>query len=189
MKFFALIFSFLSLIQFQGFAQEIYVMNTELGEIVLEVYPKKAPVTVSNFMKYVNLGKFKGANFYRVVRMDNQPQDDIKIEVIQGNFTGQKNDLGVIKHETTNQTGIKHENGTLSMARLTPGTASLAFFICINDQPALDYGGKRNPDGQGFATFGKVIKGMEVVRKIQGGKVNKQKLLKTVDITGIRKRD
>ena len=189
MKFFALIFSFLLLIQFQGFAQEIYIMNTELGEIVLEVYPKKAPVTVSNFVKYVNVGKFKGANFYRVVRMDNQAQDDIKIEVIQGNFTGLKNDLGAIEHETTKQTGIKHENGTISMARLAPGTASLAFFICINDQPALDYGGKRNPDGQGFATFGKVIKGMELVRKIQGGKANKQKLLKTVDITGIRKRD
>lgn len=189
MKFSALILYFLFLVQFQGFAQEIYVMNTQLGEIVIEVYPKKAPVTVSNFVKYVNLGKFKGANFYRVVRMNNQPQDDIKIEVIQGNFTDNKNDLGSIKHETSNQTGIKHENGTISMARLAPGTASLAFFICINDQPELDYGGKRNPDGQGFAAFGKVIKGMEVVREIQAGQASKQQLLNSVDIIEIRKRE
>ncbi|MFT7031691.1 MAG: peptidyl-prolyl cis-trans isomerase A (cyclophilin A) [Cyclobacteriaceae bacterium] len=188
MKFSTLVLSLLLLIQFQGFTQEIYIMNTELGEIIFEVYPKKAPVTVSNFMKYVGIGKFDGANFYRVVRMDNQPQDDIKIEVIQGNFTDTKNDQGEIEHETTYQTGIKHENGTISMARLAPGTASLAFFICINNQPDLDYGGKRNPDGQGFAAFGKVLKGMEVVRKIQGGNADKQKLLNVVDITGIRKK-
>lgn len=188
MKFLTLIFSFL-LIQFPGFTQEVYIMATELGEIEFEVYPNMAPLTVVNFRKYVSLGKFEGANFYRVVRMDNQSQPDVKIDVIQGNFTDDKNGLGSIEHEPSNQTGIKHKNGTISMARLAPGTASFAFFICINDQSELDYGGKRNPDGQGFAAFGKVIKGIEIVREIQGGKADKQKLLNTVDIIGIRKKD
>ena len=76
-------------------------------------------------------------------------------------------ELQPIKHETTNITGLSHKNGTISMARLDPGTASSEFFICINEQPELDYGGKRNPDGQGFAAFGQVIKGMHIVKNIQ----------------------
>ena len=76
-------------------------------------------------------------------------------------------ELQPIEHETTNTTGLLHKNGTISMARLEPGTASSEFFICINEQPELDYGGKRNPDGQGFAAFGQVIKGMSIVKKIQ----------------------
>ena len=73
----------------------------------------------------------------------------------------------VIAHEPTSVTGIRHLDGVVSMARSEPGSASTEFFICIGDQPALDFGGNRNPDGQGFAAFGKVIKGMEVVRSIQ----------------------
>ena len=69
--------------------------------------------------------------------------------------------------ETTKQTGLHHTNGTISMARGAPASATSSFFICINDQPSLDFGGKRNPDGQGFAAFGKVTKGMDVVKKIQ----------------------
>ena len=93
----------------------------------------------------------------------------MKIEVIQG---GLYEDDEIVKHppirhETTKETGLKHLDGTLSMARMEPGTASTEFFICIGDQPELDFGGRRNPDGQGFAAFGKVVEGMDVVRKIQ----------------------
>jgi peptidyl-prolyl cis-trans isomerase A (cyclophilin A) len=63
-------------------------------------------------------------------------------------------------------TGLRHLDGTLSMARIAPGTAGSAFFICIGDQPDLDFGGRRNPDGQGFAAFGRVAEGMDVVRAI-----------------------
>lgn len=167
----------------------IHVMETELGAITFEVYPDKAPISVNNFLKYEEKGDFTGASFYRVVRMDNQPNDTIKIEVIQGNFTDNKNSMGKIQHETNDKTGILHEDGTLSMARLEPGSASLAFFICINDQPELDFGGKRNPDGQGFAAFGKVLSGMDVVRKIQSGEVENQTLKSPIKIKSIYKKD
>lgn len=92
-----------------------------------------------------------------------------------------------IKHETTAETGILHGDGVISMARAEPGTASSEFFICIGDQPELDYGGMRNPDGQGFAAFGKVIEGMDVVRKIQSLKDEGQMLKEKVDITSVIK--
>jgi peptidyl-prolyl cis-trans isomerase A (cyclophilin A) len=150
-------------------SENVFVIETEVGNIKFEVYPDKAPITVQNFYKYVELNAFEKADFFRVVRMDNQPNNKVKIEVIQGNFTDSTNLLTPIAHETNNKTGILHNDGTVSMARTDPGTASLSFFICINDQPELDYGGKRNADGTGFAAFGQVIQGMDVVKKIQSG--------------------
>ena len=91
-------------------------------------------------------------------------------------------ELQPIKHETTNITGLLHKNGTISMARLDPGTASSEFFICINEQPELDYGGKRNPDGQGFAAFGQVIEGMHIVKNIQKLNSKNQILEKIIPI-------
>jgi peptidyl-prolyl cis-trans isomerase A (cyclophilin A) len=142
---------------------------TELGNIIVEIYPDEAPVTAGNFMEYIEDNKFENSNFYRTVRMDNQPENDILIEVIQGglDFSYPERMTASIQHETTEQTGILHKDGVISMARWKPGTASAEFFICIGDQPELDFGGKRNPDGQGFAAFGKVVTGMEVVKRIQ----------------------
>jgi peptidyl-prolyl cis-trans isomerase A (cyclophilin A) len=103
------------------------------------------------------------------VTLDNQPGSEVKIEVIQGGLFEDDHPqaLPPIAHETTQQTGILHKDGVISMARYGPGTATGEFFICIGDQPKLDYGGIRNSDGQGFAAFGKVINGMDVVSKIQ----------------------
>jgi len=145
------------------------VIQTELGDIALELYPEKAPITVANFLKYIKENRFKGATFYRVVTLDNQPGSELKIEVIQGGLFEDDHPqaLPPIAHETTQQTGILHKDGVISMARYGPGTATGEFFICIGDQPTLDYGGIRNSDGQGFAAFGKVISGMDVVPKIQ----------------------
>ena len=167
------------------------LMKTELGDIHIEVYKDKAPVTAANFLRYVDENRFEGASFYRVVRMDNQPNNDVKIEVIQGGLSYQKaaKRLKSIKHETTDKTGILHKDGTISMARSKPGTASSEFFICIGDQPELDFGGKRNPDGQGFAAFGKVIKGMDVVRNIQQQPADRQRLttrIKIIRVTRIK---
>lgn len=145
------------------------LIKTELGDIKVEIYLSRAPITASNFLKYVDNGLFDGAAFYRVVTMGNQPNKDVKIEVIQGglDFGESEKRFPPIEHETTEKTGIRHKNGVISMARNEPGSASSEFFICINDQPELDYGGRRNPDGQGFAAFGRVIEGMDVVRRIQ----------------------
>ena len=144
---------------------------TDKGNLEVEVYENKAPITATNFLKLCDDEVYKEASFYRVVRMDNQQQSPVKIEVIQG---GLRIDSLVemfqpIEHEITQNTGIKHRDGVISMARNKPGSASTEFFICIGDQPELDFGGKRNPDGQGFAAFGKVIRGMDVVRSIQAG--------------------
>lgn len=160
---------------------------TELGDIIIELFPDQAPITVTNFLRYVDEDLFADARFYRTVTLTNQPDNDVKIEVIQGGLFIDDYILPAIAHETTLTTGLKHLDGTISMARLEPGTASTEIFICIGDQPALDYGGKRNPDGQGFAAFGRVILGMDVVRKIQALPESGQYLLPHLPIKSIRR--
>jgi peptidyl-prolyl cis-trans isomerase A (cyclophilin A) len=162
-------------------------IKTELGDITVEIYEKEAPVTTANLLKYVDEGRYKNGCFYRVVTMDNQPNNDIKIEVIQGGLSEETrgNMLSPIAHETTEKTGILHKDGVISMARLKPGSASSEFFICVGDQPELDFGGKRNPDGQGFAAFGKVITGMDVVIKIHRQPVKGQMLEPQIKILDI----
>ena len=147
--------------------KEVCNITTSLGEITVELYPEKAPITVANFLKYVDAHLYDNCSFFRAVTLNNQPKDSIKIEVIQGGEIDSTKVFAPIPLETTKQTGISHKNGTLSMARDKPNSATTNFFICINDQPSLDYAGKRNKDGQGFAAFGSVIKGMEIVKKIQ----------------------
>jgi len=141
---------------------------TETGTIEVELYPDKAPVTTGNFIQYVKEERFKGATFYRTVTMQNQPDSKVKIQVIQGGLFEDEHPamLPPIRHESTDETGILHRHGVISMARNEPGTATSEFFICIGDQPELDYEGKRNPDGAGFAAFGKVVDGMDVVESI-----------------------
>lgn len=151
-------------------------LNTELGSIDIELYAEAAPITAANFLAYVDAGLYSStqssdATFYRTVRGDNQRQNNINISVIQGGlmdagFEKPVNSLPAVAHETTEMTGVLHEDGVLSLARAEPGTGSSEFFICVGGQPSLDFGGQRNPDGQGFAAFGKVVRGMDVVRKI-----------------------
>ncbi len=162
-------------------------ISTEFGGITLELFPEQAPITVDNFLRYVDGDRFTDAVFYRTVRADNQPNNKIKIEVIQGGLKADDHPLvlALIPHETTAQTGIQHTDGTISMARNEPGTASSEFFICIGDQPALDFGGMRNPDGQGFAAFGRVVNGMDVVRKIHSQPTIEQTLTPEVRILKI----
>jgi peptidyl-prolyl cis-trans isomerase A (cyclophilin A) len=144
-------------------------VQTELGDIVIEVDPVNAPGTTANFLKYVDGGHYDGGLFHRTVKMDNQPESAVKIEVIQAgvNPDRAKEGFPAIPLERTNVTGILHKDAVVSMARGTPDSATSGWFICINDQPSHDFGGNRNPDGQGFGAFGRVVDGMDVVRKIQ----------------------
>jgi peptidyl-prolyl cis-trans isomerase A (cyclophilin A) len=142
-------------------------MSTGQGDIEIDLYLDKAPITAGNFLKLVENGDLDGGSFYRVVTYDND-RGSPKIEVIQGGLGDASEGFDAIEHETTEQTGILHTDGVISMARGGVGTASTEFFICIGDQPGLDHGQPRNADGQGFAAFGKVVSGMAVVRKIQG---------------------
>jgi peptidyl-prolyl cis-trans isomerase A (cyclophilin A) len=171
------------------FRNPVVVIMTGYGDITIELYEDKAPVTVANFLRYVDSSLFRNSSFYRVVRMDNQLRDSVRIEVIQGGRRD-KEDKGFppVRHETTSETGIKHLDGVISMARSVPGSATSEFFICIGDQPSLDFGGKRNKDGQGFAAFGKVIKGMEVVKLIHGTNAPGQYLEQVIIITDIARK-
>ena len=160
----------MTLFQSLLFSQKVRITTT-MGKIEVELNADKAPITTANFLQYVKDGVYDGGSFYRAVRKDNQRPDQPHIEVIQGGTdTDSTRRRAPIELERTTKTGLKHENGTISMARFTPNSAGSEFFICINDQPSLDFGGKRNPDGQGFAAFGKVTKGMKVVKKIQESK-------------------
>jgi peptidyl-prolyl cis-trans isomerase A (cyclophilin A) len=166
------------------------VIETEMGEIEVEIDTSRAPITAANFLKYVDAGHYDGGRFHRTVKMDNQPDKKIKIEVIQAGVSPEKtkSDFPAIPLERTNKTGLLHKDGAISMARDGPDTATSDFFICINDQPELDYGGKRNPDGQGFAAFGRVVGGMDVVRKIQTAPAEAQSLKPPVRILRIRRK-
>ena len=145
------------------------LVQTGLGDIEIAVDPTAAPVTAANFLRYVDAGHYDGGTFHRTVKMDNQPDNLVKIEVIQAgvNPDKAKQGFGPIPLERTAVTRILHKDGTVSMARGQPDSATSGWFICINDQPSLDFGGTRNADGQGFAAFGHVVRGMDVVRKIQ----------------------
>lgn len=144
------------------------IIQTEMGDIIVELYNDRAPVTAANFLKYIAEDRLKDATFYRTVTMENQPDSEVKIEVIQGGLyeDDHPDALPPIQHESTDMTGILHKDGVISMARYGPGSATCEFFICVGDQPSLDEGGNRNSDGFGFAAFGKVIEGMDVVHKI-----------------------
>ena len=158
---------------------------TSLGEIEVELYPEKAPVTVANFMSYVDAELYTSSSFFRACTPTNEAEREVQIQVIQGGDLPPEKEMAPIDIETTQRTGILHKNGTLSMARDTPNSATCSFFICIGDQPSLDHNGARNPDGFGFAAFGQVTKGMDVVMKIQQQEEEDQYLINPVKILNI----
>ncbi|MFM6950085.1 MAG: peptidylprolyl isomerase [Novosphingobium sp.] len=139
---------------------------TEMGTIELELDHKHAPITTENFVRYVDLKKFDGITFYRAMRL---PWGDQPNGLIQGGLQGYP--LKVLKpivHEPTSLTGLSHKAGTISMARHAPGTATADWSILLSDLPSLDADPKATePEAQaGFAAFGRVTTGMDVVRKI-----------------------
>jgi peptidyl-prolyl cis-trans isomerase A (cyclophilin A) len=146
------------------------LIQTSKGDIEIELYPLQAPKTVAAFLSYVDSNYYNNSNFYRVLNEDNQPSNAPKTELIQGGIWRSKQPKAAtvpgIPHEGTDLTKIKHLDGTISLARLEPGTAGTEFFICIGPQPGLDQGGENIADKQGYAAFGKVVKGMDIVRKI-----------------------
>jgi peptidyl-prolyl cis-trans isomerase A (cyclophilin A) len=153
----------------------VVVLETELGNIAMELDPVHAPITVANFLKYVDGGFYNGGEFCRSVRPDNEVRKDAPIQIIQFriNQARRSEEFPPIPVERTSATGLRHVDGTVSMARdvtpTRPGpvTATSDVFIAIGEQPSLDDTGNRSPDSQGFAAFGKVIAGMDAVKRIQ----------------------
>jgi peptidyl-prolyl cis-trans isomerase A (cyclophilin A) len=164
-------------------------LETEMGDIDVEVDVARAPVTGGNFLRYVEAGRYDGGRFHRTVRLDNQPGKTVLIEVVQAGVSPAQaeKDFAAIPLERTSATSLAHKDGALSMARDGPDTATSDFFICVGDQPELDFGGRRNPDGQGFAAFGRVRAGMDVVRRIQAAPADGQALAPPVVIRRARR--
>jgi peptidyl-prolyl cis-trans isomerase A (cyclophilin A) len=165
------------------------VLETAAGVIVVELESEKAPKTTANFLRYVEKRLYDGGHFHRSVTQANQPMNPVKIEVIQAaaNPSRQGDFFREIPLERTRDTGLKHVAGAISMARDGPDSARDEFFICVTDQPELDFGGRRNPDGQGFAVFGKVVQGMDIVRKIHQSPVREQTLEPKIAIQSARR--
>jgi len=136
---------------------------TGAGVIVLELYPDKAPITAANYLRYVDQKRYDGASFYRASHAPNS----FDYGLVQG---GLQNDpariLKPIAHEPTTRTGLTHRDGTISMGRHAPGSATSDFFICVGDQAYLDADPKAAGDNLGFAAFGQVVEGMDVVKAI-----------------------
>ena len=147
----------------------VVVFETEKGEIEIEVDAEHAPLTAANFLRYVDGGFYTGGTVNRAVRPDNTTRHDVEIQVIQFqmNASRRPDQFPPIALERTSVTGLRHIDGALSMARSGPDTATASFSIVIGNQPEMDFGGRRNPDGQGFAVFGRVVRGMDVVKAIQ----------------------
>jgi membrane dipeptidase len=164
-------------------------IRTDRGDVVVEVDAARAPATAANFLRYVDAGLYDGGRFHRTVRLSNQPGQAVKIEVIQAGMdpARERDGFPPIALERTGTTGLRHLDGVVSMARDGPDTATSDFFICIGDQPSLDQGGRRNPDGQGFGAFGRVVSGMEVVRAIQASPADGQHLTPPVAIRSARR--
>jgi peptidyl-prolyl cis-trans isomerase A (cyclophilin A) len=176
----------LSLVIAPAAAQTVRVrFDTVLGAFEVEIDPARAPVTATNFLKYVDGGFYDGGRVHRSARLETQAARPVKIEVIQAGIDPARRSEGfsAIPLERTSVTGILHKDGTISMARSGPDTATSDFFICIGDQPSLDFGGARNPDGQGFAAFGRVVSGMDVVRAIHKAPAEVETLTPPITIT------
>lgn len=146
-------------------------IETYYGDIIVELYPDKAPKTVAAFLSYVDSGYYKNTSFYRVLKKEDQAMNVGKSELIQGGLWQRKFKLQQtipgIPLETTKQTGILHQYGVISLARnADPNSGNTEFFICLDDEPDYDYGGDASPDKKGYVTFGKVIEGMQYVRQI-----------------------
>ena len=148
------------------------VFETDAGSFTVEVDVAHAPITAANFLKYVDGKFYDGGMANRAVRPDNTVRHDVEIQVVQFQSDPKRDRerFPAIPLERTSVTGLHHTDGVLSMARSGPDTAQASFSIMIGDQLSLDFGGERNADGQGFAAFGKVVSGMDVVKKIHQSK-------------------
>ena len=178
-----------------GCAQKKYttphvLINTSYGDVIVELMPGNAPVSVAAFLSYIDSGFYKRSSFYRVV-IEEGLTSSSNVGLIQGGIWQSNPTLyssipGII-HESTKQTGLSHTSGTISLARTGLGTASTEFFICVGDQTQFDHGNKTGVDSLGFAAFGKVFNGMEIVRKIQQERSHEQSFVQNIVITSIER--
>ncbi len=170
----------------------LVTLDTEEGRVVLGIDEAHAPLTAANFLAYVDGGHLQTATIYRIVTLANQAAGTLHpIEVIQFGSPGPGEErappLPPVPHEPTSSSGLRHRDGTLSLARKAPGTGGHGFFICIGDQPELDEGGRRNPDGAGFAAFGQVVHGRETLLRLHRRAEAAEYMQAPIKILGIQR--
>lgn len=138
-------------------------LDTGLGPIIIALKARQAPLTVANFLRYVDEKRYDGSSFWRSAKAPSA----VDYGLIEGGLQGDPRKLlPPVAHESTSQTGLRHVDGTVSLARKAPGTGDSDFFICVGDAPYLDANPAGEGDNLGFAAFGQVVQGMEIVRKI-----------------------
>jgi peptidyl-prolyl cis-trans isomerase A (cyclophilin A) len=162
-------------------------LTTTKGDIEIVLEAKKAPLTTANFLHYLDAGKIVGANFWRAAHSG--PSGFIQASIQGPTFPP-------IAHESTKMTGLSHTNGAISMSRFAPGTATGDFILCVGDNTYMDAGREGSDDKLGYAAFGHVIKGMDVVKAILKGKIDShtreggwagQMLAAPIEITGAKR--
>lgn len=165
-------------------------IETTQGDIIVQLFPDKAPKTVAAFLKYVEAGYYEESNFYRVIKNENVPAE-YNTGLIQGGIFHSNptvhDQLKGTEHESPKNTGLSHTSGTISMARATPGSATSEFFICVGDQQQFDSSNRTGSDGLGYAAFGKVVEGMKVVAAIQNKKSKGESFIDKIRINNIRR--
>ena len=141
-------------------------IGTPCGEFTVEIESAAAPLTSAHFLRFATEGHLSHSSIYRIVTAANCEREP-PIAVIQFGWLPKSADtrppLPPVPHEPLGKTGLRHLDGTISLARLEPGTGTSAFFVCLGDQPQLDQGGERAADGHGFAAFGRIVEGREVL--------------------------
>jgi peptidyl-prolyl cis-trans isomerase A (cyclophilin A) len=166
------------------------LISTNYGDVEAELYPDKAPKSVAAFLSYVDSGYYTNSSFYRVLFIES-PVSNFNTGVIQGGIWQSNNSKALtipgIPHESPKQTGLSHTSGTLSLARGKPGSANTEFFICVGDQTQFDSSQSLNPDGLGYAAFGRVVAGMETVRKIHSQPANGESFIKPSVIISVKR--
>ncbi len=162
-------------------------MQTEWGDLRIEVDGRRAPLTTANFLRYVDAGRYDGGLFNRALTRANQVGRTAPVELVQADVATRHraHSFAPVVLESTDLTGLRHLDGTLSMARGDADSATSQFFVTLGAQPSLDAGGRRHPDGRGFAAFGRVTHGLAVLRKIQAAPLAGERLVKPVRILRI----
>lgn len=160
-------------------------IETRLGALTVELADAAAPISTDYFLAGVREGIYDGTAFFRVVHPDGSPRS---IDVVQGGTPPPRivSELERIPHESTEKTGVRHRTGTISLARFGPGAVYHSFFICLRDEPELDFGGLRQPDGQGFAAFGHTVSGLEIARRVSASSKGAELPAEPVTIERIR---
>ncbi|MCU0388419.1 MAG: peptidylprolyl isomerase [Chitinophagaceae bacterium] len=179
---------FIFLVSCGGKSPDHVIIKTPSGEIEVQLFPEKAPKTVKAFLGFVDAGLYKNSSFYRILSTDNQPTGANAAELIQGGIyktEKSRDSIPGIPHEPTSITGLTHTHGTVSMARLEAGSATTEFFICIGDNPSFDAGYRKEGDTLGYAAFGKVVRGMDVVVRIYNRPEENQEFSPPVGIINI----